>query len=135
MYSIAEHNYLLSYELMQGWGYTERGERDADSLAQLAAATLEERERGVISLDKLSGGGRGGLVWPGPPQLPVHRSQWKFIFPIGHISFIKRLDSMLKLIRNYINPIGLTVYGSSLCRIAGLYGYSPERGWLTTRFI
>ncbi len=79
-------------------------------LAQLAAATQEERERGVISLDKLNGGGRGGLSWPGPPQLPVHRSQWKFIFPIGHISFRIRLDSMLKLIRNYINPIGLTVW-------------------------
>jgi hypothetical protein len=24
----------------------------------------------------------GGLYWPGPQQLPVHRSQWKFIFPI-----------------------------------------------------
>ncbi len=67
-----------------------------------------KRERGVISLDKLNGG--EGLFWPGTPQLPVHRSQWKFIFPIGHISFRIRLDSMLKLIRNYINPIGLTVY-------------------------
>jgi hypothetical protein len=54
-------------------------------------------------------GGRRGLYWPGPPQLPVHRSQWKFIFPIGHISFRIGLDSMLKLIRNYINPIRLTV--------------------------
>ncbi len=54
--------------------------------------------------------GRGGLYWPGPPQLPVYRSQWKFIFPIGHISFRKGLDSMLKLIRNYINPIGFAVY-------------------------
>jgi hypothetical protein len=51
----------------------------------------------------------GGLYWPGPPQLPIHRSQWKFIFPIGHISFRIRLDSMLKLIRNYINPIGFAV--------------------------
>ncbi len=51
----------------------------------------------------------GGLYWPGPPQLSVHRSQWKFIYPIGHISFRIRLDSMLKLIRNYINPIRLTV--------------------------
>ncbi len=54
--------------------------------------------------------GEGGLSWPGPPQLPVHRSQWKFIFPIGHISFRIRLDSMLKLIRNYINPIGFAVW-------------------------
>jgi hypothetical protein len=29
----------------------------------------------------------GELYWPGPPQLPVYRSQWKFIFPIEHISF------------------------------------------------
>jgi hypothetical protein len=58
--------------------------------------------------EKLNGG-RGRLYWPGPPQLPVHRSQWKFIFPIGHISFRIRLDSMLKLIRNYINPIGFAV--------------------------
>ncbi len=58
--------------------------------------------------EKLTGG-KGGLYWPGPPQLPVHRSQWKFIFPIGHINFRIRLDSMLKLIRNYINPIGVAV--------------------------
>jgi hypothetical protein len=51
----------------------------------------------------------GGL--PGPQQLPVHRSQWKFIFPIGHISFRIRLDLMLKLIRNYINPNGVAVCG------------------------
>jgi hypothetical protein len=51
----------------------------------------------------------GGVYWPGPQQLPVHRSQWKFIFPIGHISFKIRLDSMLKLIRNYINPNGFAV--------------------------
>ncbi len=51
----------------------------------------------------------GGLYWPGPPQLPVHRSEWKFIFPIGHISFRIRLDLVLKLIRNYINPIGFAV--------------------------
>ena len=59
---------------------------------------------------KLNVGGRRGLYWPGPPQLPVHRSQWKFIFPIGHISFRIGLDSMLKLIRNYINPIGFAVW-------------------------
>jgi hypothetical protein len=57
---------------------------------------------------KLNEGG-GGVYWPGPPQLPVYRSQWKFIFPIGHISFRIGLDSMLKLIRNYINPIGFAV--------------------------
>jgi hypothetical protein len=51
----------------------------------------------------------GGLYWPGPQQLPVHRSQRKFIFPIGHISFRIRLDLMLKLIRNYINPDGFAV--------------------------
>ncbi len=68
------------------------------------------------------GGGRGGEVlmellrsWqlsrkkPGPQQLPVHRSQWKFIFSIGHISFKIRRDWMLKLIRNYINPNGFAV--------------------------
>jgi hypothetical protein len=55
---------------------------------------------------KLNG---GGFTGHGPPQLPVHRSEWKFIFPTGHISFTIRLDSMLKLIRNYINPIRLTV--------------------------
>jgi hypothetical protein len=58
---------------------------------------------------KLNGGRGGGLYWPGPPQLPVYRSQWKFIFPIGHISFRIGLDSKLKLIRNYINPIGFAV--------------------------
>ncbi len=51
----------------------------------------------------------GGLYRPGPQQLPVHRSQWKFIFPIGHIIFKIRLDSMLELIRNYINPNGFAV--------------------------
>jgi hypothetical protein len=51
----------------------------------------------------------GALSWPGPQQLLVHRSQWKFIFPIGHISFRIRPDSMLKLIRNYINPNGFAV--------------------------
>ncbi len=56
---------------------------------------------------KLNGG--GGLYWRGPPQLPVYRSQWKIIFPIEHISFRKGLDSMLKLIWNYINPIGFAV--------------------------
>ncbi len=60
--------------------------------------------------EKLNGGG-GGFYWPFPAQLPVHRSQWKFIFPIGHISFRMGLDSMLKLIRNYINPIGFAVWG------------------------
>ncbi len=42
--------------------------------------------------------------------VPVHRSHWKFIFPIGHISFGIRQDSMLKLIRNYINPIRFAVW-------------------------
>ncbi len=54
---------------------------------------------------------------PGQQQLPVHRSQWKFIFPIRHISFRIRLDSMLKIIRNYINPNGFAV----CCR--GLFRY------------
>jgi hypothetical protein len=58
----------------------------------------------------MGGGEEGGLYWPGPPQLSVYRSQWKFIFPIGHISFRIGLDSMLKLIRNYINPIGFAVW-------------------------
>jgi hypothetical protein len=53
------------------------------------------------------GGGRVPLA--GLSQLPVHRSQWKFIFLIGHISFRVRLDSMLKLIWNYINPNGFAV--------------------------
>jgi hypothetical protein len=57
---------------------------------------------------KLNGGG-GGALLAGPPQLPVYRSQWKFIFPIRHISFRKGLDLMLKLIWNYINPIGFAV--------------------------
>ncbi len=58
------------------------------------------------------GGGGGGLHWAGLLQLPlpVHRSLWKFIFLIGHISFRIRLDSMLKIIRNYINPNRLTVW-------------------------
>jgi hypothetical protein len=67
--------------------------------------------------EKLKGGG-----WLGPPQLPVHRSQWKFIFPIGHISFRIRQDSMLKLIRNYINPIGFAVHS----RFS--QGYAPSIG-------
>ena len=37
-------------------------------------------------------------------------SSTKFIFPIGYISFRIRLDSMLKLIWNYINPNGFAVY-------------------------
>ena len=44
-------------------------------------------------------------------QSTLHRSQWKFIFPIGYISFRIRLDSMLKLIWNYINPNGFAVQG------------------------
>ena len=44
-------------------------------------------------------------------QSTLHRSQWKFIFPIGYISFRIRLDSMLKLIWNYINPNGFAVRG------------------------
>jgi len=59
--------------------------------------------------EKLNEGGGGGVYCPGPAQLPAHRSQGKFIFPIGHISFRIRLDSMLKLIRNYINPNGFAV--------------------------
>ncbi len=55
------------------------------------------------------GWGEGGFHWAGLPQLPAYRSQWKFIFLIRHISFIVRLDSMLKLIRNYINPNGFAV--------------------------
>jgi hypothetical protein len=55
------------------------------------------------------GGGRVPLGWPATAA--VHRSQWKFIFLIGHISFIVRLDSMLKLIRNYINQNGFAVQG------------------------
>ncbi len=53
------------------------------------------------------GGGRVPLGWPATAA--VHRSQWKFIFLMGHISFIVRLDSMLKLIRNYINQNGFAV--------------------------
>jgi hypothetical protein len=86
------------------WGVTSGLDVD---LAQLAAAT--EEERGAISLEKLNGGGGGGLLaWPATAA--SQRSQWKFIFLIGHISFRIRLDSMLKLMRNYINPIGLTVH-------------------------
>jgi hypothetical protein len=71
----------------------------------------KKREEGVLSSEKLNGvGGEGGLHWAGLPQLPVHRSQWKFIFLIGHIRFKIRLDSMLKIIRNYINPTRLTVW-------------------------
>ncbi len=48
------------------------------AIAQLAAATYEER--GVISLEKLNGGGgRVGAFLAWPPQLPVHSSQRKFI--------------------------------------------------------
>jgi hypothetical protein len=53
---------------------------------------------------------RSWQLSPGLQQLPVHRSQWKFIFPIGHINFRISLDSMLKLIRNYINPNGFAVW-------------------------
>jgi hypothetical protein len=58
----------------------------------------------------------GGLYWPDPQQLPVHRSQWKFIFLIGHTSFRIRLDSMLKLIRNYITPNGFAVRDRKFCQ-------------------
>ncbi len=64
---------------------------------------------------KWGGGGEGEFHWAGLPQLPVHRSQWKFIFLIGHISFRVRLDSMLKLIRNYINPNGFAVWDWFIC--------------------
>ncbi len=47
-------------------------------------------------------------------QSTLHRSQWKFIFPIGYISFRIRLDSMLKLIWNYINPNGFAVQTESI---------------------
>ncbi len=79
-----------------------RGLGSADRALRSWQLSRKKRE------EKLNGGGRG-LSWPGPSQLPVHRSQWKFIFPIGHISFRIRLDSMQKLIRNYINPIGFAV--------------------------
>jgi hypothetical protein len=81
-------------------GDTRRGgQRDADrALAQLAAVTEEER-----------GGGFTGLAH-NSCQSTLHRSQWKFIFPIGYISFRIRLDSMLKIIWNYINPNGFAVY-------------------------
>jgi hypothetical protein len=66
-------------------------------------------------------GGGGGFHWAGLPQLPVHRSQWKFIFLIRHVSFRVRLDSMLKLIRNYINPNGFAVCFHDIFHI--LYPY------------
>ncbi len=87
-------------ECVEHW---EGGEGVREVLIELLRSwQLSRKERE----EKLNG---GGLYWPGPPQLPVHRSQWKFIFPIGHISFRRRLDSMLKLIRNYINQIGFAV--------------------------
>jgi hypothetical protein len=112
MFSTAEHLCLLYYEHMHGRVYRERGrERDTDRVLVAAGSCHVRRERersNFIGQAEWRGRG-GGLFRPGPLQLPVHRSQWKFIFPIGHISFRIRLDSMLKLIRNYINPIGLTV--------------------------
>ncbi len=65
-----------SGDTRRGGGGIKRVDR---ALAQLAAVTVEER---------------GGLYWPGPQQLlsTLHRSQWKFIFPIGYISFRIRLD-------------------------------------------
>jgi hypothetical protein len=68
----------------------------------------------------------GGLYWPGPPQLPVYRSQWIFIFPIEHISFRKGLDSMLKLIRNYINPIGFAEQRRSSVAVAAQRRFIPK---------
>ncbi len=56
-------------------------------------------------------------------QSTLHRSQWKFIFPIGHISFRIRLDSMLKLIRNYINLNGLTVHKNTQQHYTTALGY------------
>jgi hypothetical protein len=71
--------------------------RDDRALAQLAAVREEER------------GGFTGLAH-NSCQSTLHRSQWKFIFPIGYISFRIRLDSMLKLIWKYINPNGFAVW-------------------------
>jgi hypothetical protein len=60
-----------------------------------------------LSRKKREGGAL--LAWPTTAASPHYRSQWKFIFPIGYISFRIRLDSMLKLIWNYINPNGFAV--------------------------
>ncbi len=59
-------------------------------------------------------------------QSTLHRSQWKFIFLIGYISFRIRLDSKLKLIRNYINPNGFAVsledtYSNIICQILSIF--------------
>ncbi len=81
------------------------GEGVRESLIELLRSWQLSRNK----REKKLNGGEGGLYWHGPPQLPVYRSQWKFMFPIGHISFRIGLDSMLKLIRNYINPIGFAV--------------------------
>ena len=76
---------------------------------QLRCHVSSERSSFIGEADWGWGGGEGRAPLGWPATAASHRSQWKFIFPSGHISFRIRLDSMLKLIRNYINPIGLTV--------------------------
>jgi hypothetical protein len=56
------------------------------------------------------GGEGGGFTGLAHHSCQSTDHKWKFIFPIGHISFRIRMDSMIKLIRNYINSIGLTVF-------------------------
>ncbi len=90
-------------------GATVRGEGGREMLIELLRSWQLPWRREKSYFIGEAEWGEGGQYWPGLPQLSVLKSQWKFIFPIRHISFRIRLDSMLKLIRNYINPNRLTV--------------------------
>ena len=81
-------------------GDTRRGGEDREMPIELLRSlqlSRKKREGGLTGLAHNS------------CQSTLHRSQWKFIFPIGYISFRIRLDSMLKLMWNYINPNGFAV--------------------------
>ncbi len=103
-YPIAKFYFLCKDTNLGKSGDPRRGEGGRERLIELLRSWQLSRKKR-----------EGGLYWPGPQQLPVHRSQWKFIFPIGHISFRIRLDWMLKLIRNYINPNGFAVHVQGRC--------------------
>jgi hypothetical protein len=105
---------LWSCQNSQEWEYYEGGRVREMLIELLRSWQLPRKQREEFFHWKSwlgVGGGEGGRHWAGLPLL-VHRALWKFIFLIGHISFRIRVDSMLKIIRNFINPNRLTVWVS-----------------------